>query len=29
MTTLRATPAMEAGLCDHAWSIDEVVALLS
>jgi hypothetical protein len=26
--TLRVTPAMEAGLSDHVWSIDEVVALL-
>lgn len=25
---LRVTPAMEAGLCDHVWSIDEIVALL-
>lgn len=26
--TLRVTPAMEAGLTDHAWSVDELVALL-
>lgn len=26
--TLRVTPAMEAGVCDHAWSIEEIVALL-
>jgi hypothetical protein len=26
--TLRVTPAMEAGLSDHVWSIDEVIALL-
>ncbi len=27
--TLRVTPAMESGLCDHAWSLDELVALIS
>lgn len=27
--TLRVTPAMEAGVADHVWSIDEVVALLN
>lgn len=27
-STLRVTPAMEAGLADHVWSIDELVALL-
>lgn len=27
--TLRVTPAMEAGICDHTWSIDEIVALLA
>jgi len=27
--TLRVTPAMEAGIADHVWSIEEVVALLS
>jgi len=26
--TLRVTPAMEAGLCDHAWTLDDVAALL-
>ena len=26
--TLRVTPAMEAGLPDHVWSVDELVALL-
>jgi hypothetical protein len=26
--SLRVTPAMEAGLADHVWSLDEVVALL-
>jgi hypothetical protein len=26
--TLRVTPAMEAGLTDHVWSIAEIVALL-
>ena len=27
--TLRVTPAMEAGLSDHVWEIDELVDLLS
>jgi IS1 family transposase len=27
--TLRVTPAMEAGLCDHAWTFDELVGLVS
>lgn len=27
-TTLRVTPAMEAGLTDHVWSVDELIALL-
>ena len=27
--TLRVTPAMEAGLGDHVWSIEETVALLN
>jgi IS1 family transposase len=27
--TLRVTPAMEAGLSDHVWSLDELVDLLS
>jgi hypothetical protein len=26
--TLRVTPAMEAGITDHVWSIEEMVALL-
>ena len=26
--TLRVTPAMEAGVADHIWSIEEVVDLL-
>jgi IS1 family transposase len=26
--TLRVTPAMEAGVADHVWSIEEVIALL-
>ena len=26
--TLRVTPAMEAGVSDHVWSIEEVAALL-
>jgi hypothetical protein len=25
---LRCTPAMEAGITDHVWSLEEVVALL-
>ena len=27
-TTLRVTPAMESGLCDHAWDLSELVNLL-
>jgi len=27
-TTLRVTPAMEAGISDHVWSMEEIVALL-
>jgi hypothetical protein len=27
--TPRVTPAMESGLSDHAWSIEELVCLLS
>jgi IS1 family transposase len=27
--TLRVTPAMEAGLADHAWSLEEIAALAS
>jgi hypothetical protein len=27
--TLRVTPAMEAGIADHVWSLEEVVNLLS
>jgi hypothetical protein len=26
--TLRVTPAMEAGIADHIWSISEIVGLL-
>jgi hypothetical protein len=26
--TLRVTPAMETGIADHVWSIEEIVALL-
>jgi len=26
--TLRVTPAMEAGLTDHVWSLEELCALL-
>lgn len=26
--TLRVTPAMEAGVANHAWSIEEIVGLL-
>jgi hypothetical protein len=26
--TLRVTPAMEAGLADHVWSLEELVELL-
>jgi hypothetical protein len=26
--TLRVTPAMEAGLSDHVWEIEEMVSLL-
>jgi hypothetical protein len=26
--TLRVTPAMEAGLADHVWTVEELVALL-
>jgi len=26
--TLRVTPRMEAGLCDHVWSIEELCGLL-
>ena len=26
--TLRVTPAMEAGVTDHVWSIEEIVGLL-
>jgi hypothetical protein len=27
--TLRVTPAMEAGIADHIWSIEEIVNLLN
>jgi hypothetical protein len=26
--TLRVTPAMEAGVADHVWSLDELIGLL-
>jgi hypothetical protein len=26
--TLRVMPAMEAGIADHIWSVEEIVALL-
>ena len=26
--TLRVTPAMEAGVSDHVWSIEEILGLL-
>jgi hypothetical protein len=26
--SLRVTPAMEAGISDHVWELDEVIALL-
>jgi hypothetical protein len=26
--TLRVTPAMEAGVASHVWSIDDIIALL-
>jgi hypothetical protein len=26
--TLRCTPAQEAGLCDHIWTVEELIALL-
>ena len=26
--TLRVTPAMEAGLCDHVWTLEEIAALV-
>ena len=27
--TLRVTPAMEAGIANHVWTVEEVVALLA
>ena len=27
--TLRVTPAMEVGLSDHVWTIEEIVGLLA
>ena len=27
-STLRVTPAMEAGISDHVWSVEELVGLL-
>ncbi len=26
--TLRVTPAMEAGITDHVWSLEEIIGLL-
>ncbi len=26
--SLRVTPAMEAGIADHVWSLDEIIGLL-
>jgi hypothetical protein len=26
--TLRVTPALEAGIADHVWAIEEIIALL-
>jgi hypothetical protein len=26
--TLRVTPAMEAGIADHVWTLEEIVGLL-
>ena len=26
--TLRVTPAMEAGISDHVWDLDEIIGLL-
>ena len=28
LQTLQVTPAMEAGLADHVWAIEEIVGLL-
>ena len=28
-STLRATPAMEAGIADHVWGIEEIISLVS
>ena len=28
-SSLRVTPAMEAGVTDHVWSLEEVIALLA
>jgi hypothetical protein len=27
--TLRVTPAMEAGIADHLWSLEELIGLIS
>lgn len=27
--SLRVTPAMEAGITDHVWNLEEIVALMS
>jgi len=26
--SLRVTPAMEAGIADHVWTLDEIISLL-
>ena len=27
--TLRVTPAMQAGVADHVWTLEEIIALIS
>jgi hypothetical protein len=29
MLALRVTPAMEAGIADHVWSLEEIVGLMN